>query len=163
MTISPEWLTAIATVGLALTAFVTIFRDEIRQLFRHPTFSVNFKPSLPDCQRVRQDAYATAPQGITILVDSAETHYVRARAKNVGEVGAENVEVSVVEVRRKDADGAFRPTQMGTPWNLLWAHIGSHVLPQLPVGAERHIDIGHVIDPQNGDRSRARTKPGAIH
>ena len=37
---------------------------------------------------------------------------------------------------------------MGTPWNLIWAHINSHVLPRLPVGSERHIDIGHVVDPE---------------
>src|SRR5580704_1083523 len=80
-----------------------IFRDEIRRLLRHPTLSVNSGRNLPDCQRVRQDAYAAAPQGVIILVDSAETHYVRARVKNVGEVGAESVEVSVPPTAHRGA------------------------------------------------------------
>lgn len=160
MAISPEWLTTIATVGLALTAFFTIFRDEIRHYFRHPKFSVNFKPGLPDCQRVRLDVHATTPQGGVIKVHSAETHYVRARVHNVGEVGAENVEVSVVEVRRRGADGNDQAMPMGTPWNLTWAHIGSHVLPQLPVGSERHIDIGHLVDPESRGPIPSENKPG---
>jgi hypothetical protein len=160
MTISPDWLTASATIGLAFVAFFTIFRDEIRHYIRHPRFSINFTPGPPDCQRVRQDMYATTPQGVTVKVDSAETHYIRARV-HVGEVGAENVEVFVVEVRRKDADGAFRRMPIGTPWNLIWAHIGSHVLAQLPVGAERHIDIGHVIDPVKRVSFPGEDKPGS--
>jgi hypothetical protein len=82
-------------------------------------------------------------------MDRADVHYLRARVKNVGNLGAEDVEVSVLEVRRRgDADGTPRPVPMSTPWNLIWAHQnGGHVLRHLPVGAERHIDLGHVIDP----------------
>jgi hypothetical protein len=156
MTISPEWLTAIATVGLAATAFFTIFRDEIRQFFRRPKFAVNFEPGLPDCQCVRLDSYLGPYKR-----HSAETHCVRARVKNVGEVGAANVEVSVVEVRRKGADGNFRSMPMGTPWNLVWAHIGSHVVSRLPVESERHIDIGHVIDPKARKPVPGEDKPGS--
>jgi hypothetical protein len=50
---------------------------------------------------------------------------------------------------------------MGTPWNLVWAHIGSHVLPQLPVESKRHIDIGHVIDPGQRQHFPGEDKPGS--
>jgi len=133
-----DWLTAVGTLGLALVAFATIFRDRLRELRWHPEWKVNFQSGRPDCNRILQ----ISPS------DSIETHYVRARIQNVGQAGAEDVEVSVVEVRKREADHVFRPIPMGTPWNLIWAHINSHVLPRLPVGSERHIDIGHVVDPE---------------
>ena len=105
-------------------------------------------PGRPDCNRIRQDRFARTPAGVDVKIDSAETHYVRARIHNVGEAGAEDVEVSIVQVRRRDADHVFRPIPLGTPWNLLWAHLNSHVLPRLPVGSQRQIDIGHVMDPK---------------
>jgi hypothetical protein len=82
-----------------------------------------------------------------VVIDSVETHFVRARVQNIGKAGAEDVEVSVLAVRQKVAGDAFFPIPMGTPWNLVWAHIGSHVLPKLPVSSQRHFDLGHVVDP----------------
>lgn len=93
-----------------------------------------------------------------VRTQSAETHYIRARIQNIGRVGAENVEVSVIGVKRKGADGAYHVIPMATPWNLTWAHIGSQVLPRLPVGSQRHIDLGHVVDP-----ARRALIPGEDH
>jgi len=155
--ISPEWLTAIATIVLALVAFFTIFRDVLLQLIRKPKFLINFNSGQPDCHRVLLQQFG--PQGQ--VLHAAETHYVRARVHNNGETGAHDVEVSVVEVRKKDAAGNFQRVPMGTPWNLVWAHIGSHVLPHLPVGSERHIDLGHVVDPQGRPGFAGEDKPGS--
>lgn len=150
MTISPEWLTAVGTLGLATVAFVTIFRDEIRGWVRHPEWEVEFEPSLPDCNRVRIDLQRFIPLGLGVnprlLTTSAEAHWIRARVRNVGKAGAEDVEVSVTQVRRKNADGVFRPVPLSTPCPLGWKDM-SNVLPRLPLGAGRHIDIGHVVDP----------------
>ncbi|MGB8802706.1 MAG: hypothetical protein WCC97_18660 [Candidatus Acidiferrales bacterium] len=147
-TMSPEWLTAIGTLGLAIVAFVTIFRDQIREWVRHPEFEVEFEPGWPDCNRIRLDFQRTVHVGATIqnFVASAETHWIRARVKNIGKMGAEDVEVSVTQVRRRGADRVFRSVPMNTPWNLAWKDMSS-VLPRLPVGGVRHIDIGHVVDP----------------
>ena len=57
------------------------------------------------------------------------------------------MEVSVLAVRRA-AIGGFDTIPMGTPWNLVWAHSkNDHVLPRLPVSSQRHIDLGHIVDP----------------
>jgi hypothetical protein len=162
MTISPEWLTALGTLGLALVAFVTIFRDQIREWIRHPEWQVNFQPRWPDCNRIRLDFQRTVQtaQGVQLQVGSAKTHYIRVRAKNCGKVGAQDVEVSVVEVRRKGADQVFQPMAMSTPWNLTWKDI-STVLSRLPVGSERHVDIGHVVDPHMRNQILGEDRQGS--
>jgi hypothetical protein len=110
------------------------------------------------------DSYALTPQGTSVKVHSAETHYVRARIKNIGNLGAEDVEVSVLAVRRKNATGQFDLVPMGTPWNLVWAHGQTqaipHVLPRLPVSSERHIDIGHVVEPAMRSSIPGEDRPG---
>jgi hypothetical protein len=150
MAMSPEWLTAIGTLGLAVVAFVTIFRDVIREWIRHPEWSVEFNPGLPDCNRIRMDFQRVVPGGLNpqFFATSAEAHWIHVRIKNVGKAGAEDVEVSVIQVRQKGADGAFRSVPMTTPWNLAWKDISSGVLSRLPIGSERQVDIGHVVDPK---------------
>lgn len=140
----PVWLTAVATGVLALTTAAAVLRDQIRYWLRHPDFAVQFQPGHPDCHRVPLTWRA---RGVTETFGAADTHYIRCRIHNTGKIAAENVEVAVVDVRRKDAAGNFESHRMATPWNLVWSHHGSHVLPQLPVGAERHITLGHVVDP----------------
>jgi len=135
--VSADWFTAIATLLLAVAAFFTIIRDELRRWIRHPSFGIVFSPRSPDCHEIsaefltRQVVEDLQGERVLELTDQADVHYVRARVKNVGDLGAEDVEVSVLEVRRRgDADGAPRPIPMGTPWNLIWAHQnGGHVLP----------------------------------
>jgi hypothetical protein len=145
VTFTPDWLTAFATILLAITAFAAIFKDVIRDWFTRPKFSVIFEAGHPDCHVVRLDWRTTSSSGS--FSGSAPTHYVRCRVHNTGNAGAKDVEVAVIEVRQKDAAGNFRRRPMGTPWNLVWAHYNTHFLPQLPPGAERHIAIGHVVDP----------------
>jgi hypothetical protein len=85
--------TAIGTVGLALIAFYTIIKDGLRELYWRPEWGVNFRSGRPDCNRIAR----TPPVGVVGRhLGGAETHYVRARIHNVGRVGAEDVEVSVV-------------------------------------------------------------------
>jgi len=138
----PQWLTAIATVLLAVIAVVSIFRGEIRAWLRHPDFEPRFLASQPDCHRVPLRWRLESSSGEALV------HYVRCRVRNTGKVAAKDVEVTVTEVRRKDAAGTFRIQRLATPWNLLWSHYNSHVLPQLPPETERHITVGHVVDPQ---------------
>jgi len=155
--LKPDWFTAIATIALAVAAFFTVIRDEVRNWIRRPEFGVNFVPRIPDCHRTPTDVmFQILDDGAEVrhirqVTRRADTHYIRARILNTGDLGAEDVEVSVLEVRRRgDADNTFRPLPLGTPWNLTWAHQqGSHVLRRLPVRAERHIDFGHVIDPNH--------------
>ena len=146
---SAEWISALGTLGLALVAFVTIFRDQIREWVKHPEWQIEFAPHSPDCNRIRLD-FQLPDHPLTGIQfrGSAETHWIRVRIKNVGKAGAEDVEVSVTEVRHKGADRVFQPMPMSTPWNLSWKDMSNWVLPRLPVGSERHIDIGHVVDPK---------------
>jgi hypothetical protein len=163
--ISPEWVTAAGTIGLALVAFAAIFTDQIREWIRHPEWKVSFQPTHPDCNRIRLDVRGPVQTAVGIQIQtfvSAETHYIRVRVRNDGKLGAQDVEVSVLEVRHKgNADRVFKPMAMNTPWGLIWAHFASHVLPRLPVGSERHIDIGHVVDPQKRSEIDGEDRPGS--
>ena len=137
--------------------------DETRLTRTPPEFDVKFQPGQPDCHRVRLDAHVEDRSlGVAIMrVVSAETHFVRARIQNTGKVGAEDVEVSVVAVRHRTVGGVFELMPMGTPWNLTWAHIRSHVLPRLPVDSQRHIDLGHVVDPAKRALMPGEDRPGS--
>jgi len=136
-------LTAISTIILAIAAIIAILRDEIRSLFRHPEFSANFTSSQPDCHLVPFTWRTESSGGTT------EAHYIRCRIENNGKIAARDVEVVAVEIKRKDASNVFRTQRMATPWNLVWAHHKTHVLSQLPRDAERHITLGHVINPRD--------------
>jgi hypothetical protein len=97
VTLSPEWVTAIGTLGLAFVAFVTIFRDQIiREWVRHPEWQVQLEPRLPGCNRIRLDFQPPVhtATSIQLQMGSAETHWIRVRVKNVGKTGADDVEVS---------------------------------------------------------------------
>jgi hypothetical protein len=152
---------------LAIVAFAGIFTDQIRDWIRYPEWNVNFQPSHPDCNRIRTDIRSTVQTGTGIEIQtiaSAETHYVRVRIQNAGKVGAQDVEVSVLQVRHKGtADGVFKPMAMITPWSLTWAHFPSHVLARLPVDGERHIDIGHVLDPEKRSAFSDEDRPESDH
>ncbi len=50
---------------------------------------------------------------------------------------------------------------MSTPWNFTWKDIQSDFLPRLPVGSERHFDIGHVVDPKRRSQIQGEDKPGS--
>jgi hypothetical protein len=139
--LTPEWLTAISTIVLALVAVISIFRDEIRKWLFQPKFDLLFQLGQPDCHLVPLDWWTDVSRG------RAPTHYIRCRVKNVGKLAAQDIEVAVVEVRKKDATGNFCRLSMATPWNLMWAHFNTHVLRQLPRDAERHITLGHIIEP----------------
>jgi hypothetical protein len=96
------------------------------------------------------------------VVLSAEAHYVRARLENIGKAGAEDLEVLVHDVRRKgSADQRFQSIQMSTPCNLTWKDFQSHVLPRLPLKCQRHIDIGHVVDPRRRSQFPGEDRTGS--
>lgn len=132
---SPEWVTAFSSITLVLVAVLLILRDEIRKWILQPTFEVRFQRENPDCHRVPLGSYPV--------------HYIRCRIYNSGRVAAQNVEVAVVGVRKKDANGTFQNYPMATPWPLLWSHHNNHVLSQIPRLAERHITLGHVMEPKD--------------
>jgi hypothetical protein len=139
--------------------------DETRLARTPPEFDVLFQPSQPDCHRVATSFQRVSPfartsvhLGETVVVDSADVYYVRARVQNIGEAGAQDVVASVLAVRREE-DGVFRDMLMATPWNLLWAHNQGHVLPRLPVSSQQHIDLGHVVDPAKRKLMSAEDRP----
>src|SRR5438094_371527 len=122
--LSPDWVTAIGTLGLALVAFVTIFRDEIREWIRHPEWQVD-RDVLSACSRIRlnfQTVVETPAGGqFELQRGNAETHWIRVRIRNVGQAGAKDVEAFVTQVRyRGEANRLFERVRMDTPWSLTW-------------------------------------------
>lgn len=137
-----QTLTSIATITIACAAVISILREELLLWFRHPEFLINFINGQPDCHRVPLNwCYLNS-------LGTAQTHYIRCRVKNNGKIAAKDVEVAIIEVKRKDATGRFQTQKMALPLNLLWSHYKSHILPQLPLGAERHFTLGHIVDPE---------------
>src|SRR5215469_8640119 len=102
MCLTPEWLTAIGTLGLALVAFITIFRDEIREWIRHPEWQVD-RDVRSACSRIRLDfqTVVQTTESVQLQREGAEAHWIRVRIRNVGKAGAKDVEAFVTQVRQR--------------------------------------------------------------
>jgi hypothetical protein len=150
---------------MAIAACAAILTPQIQGWIRHPEYKVNFEPYPPDCNRIplAQRKPVQTQEGLELaFVFSAETHYVRVRVQNIGKAGAEDLEVSALEVRhRVGPDPHFQPMQMSTPWNLTWKDLQSNVLPRLPPGGQRHFDIGHVVDPKKRGQILGEDRAGS--
>jgi len=76
--------------------------------------------------------------------------YVRIRVTNDGGRPAENVEIMVTNVWRRDADGDWESLQTFLPLTLAWSHVRT---PNSPVPARlfRFCDLAHFQPGPNGE------------
>jgi hypothetical protein len=144
--ILPVWVTAYATIGLAITtlllALVAAFQDKIRSWLLRPALNVSFKMSPPDCIKTK-----IAVMSPSFGDKEADCYYFRLRVSNRGNHPATNVEVYASELHRRKDDGIWSKVDQFQPMNLKWANLGQPVLPIIHRGMEKLCDVGHIIDP----------------
>jgi hypothetical protein len=116
---TPEWLTAIGTVGAVVVALLlALWGQWVGQLLFHPVLNLDARVQRPDADKVRR--YRLDASGYPIA-DLGEYYYFRLAVTNKGRTAAENVQVflSKVELVR---DHGLETVSRFTPMNLIWAN-----------------------------------------
>ena len=142
-------VTAIATF---LAVIVALFRNELTKLWRKPKVDARVKLASPDCHKTRMIVWGSDG----IVADKIHTYYLRLWIENTGNVRAEDVQVFIKKVARKQADDRFQDDGEFLPMNLKWSHAPPGASPviftNLNPGLGRHVDLGYIVDPAKSER-----------
>lgn len=125
-----------------LLAVVAIWGEAIRKRLMPPRLKLEVKTSLPDCVPIP----ASFQPNSTSKCISFTDHFLRVRVTNRGSE-AKHVEVYAHALKRQAGQGQYRVVEDFLPMNLQWAHTGQTILPAIPEGVTRFLDIAHIIEP----------------
>lgn len=142
-----EIATIAIAVGTFLAVIVALFREEITSTWRRPKVEVRIGLSAPDCHLTRLIKIDTS-SGKALV--KAPCFYLRLWIENAGNVRAEEVQVFIGKLERKQADDEFREDHDFLPMNLRWSHAGLGkplIFTSMNPGMGRHCDFGHIVDP----------------
>lgn len=138
------WLKALGPVISAIIALcIAIFHTQLRQLFWKPSLKIFIDKDDPaDCQKT------TIKNKVTN--QTADCFYFRLRIINEGNATAQNVEITIQEIFRKNlANNEFEKWRAFLPLNLTWSHVGNVFYPRIsPSKNYKHCDLAHITDPQ---------------
>jgi hypothetical protein len=137
---TPEWLTAIGTVGsVAVALLLALWGEEIRRLVVRPKLSLRARVQRPDSEKT---------QRMTIDGQYAgAAYFFRLAVRNRGNIAAQNVQVFLARVDRVTGNKVEKLDQF-TPMNLLWAYRGNATLPTLlPDMPPVYCDLAHIDQP----------------
>lgn len=157
----PAWLAVGATL---LAVFVALFKEELVHLWRSPDLHARLNLEPPDCHQTVLSVFNTitgAEHG------QALCYYLRFWVENRGRSEARQVQAVASALRKKHADGSFKPDSRFLPMNLRWSITqspsGGPLLraPGISPGMGRHCDLGHITDPEH--RKKMRTTPNDPH
>jgi hypothetical protein len=142
--LTPPVATPLAIAGAAIvTGLIALLKDPIAVAINSPKLKIRFFPyDKRDCHATRFSNSATGE-----IV--ANTHYFRVRIENIGWRTAEDVEVTLEEVKRF-SEGDFIVDTDFMPLRLYWSHWRQNrsEIP-IPAGAYRHCDLAFVLDPES--------------
>lgn len=141
---------SLISAGVAIvTGIIALVKDTIMDTITRPRLALRFFP------HDKRDCHATAFRERNTGTLLAKTHYFRFRVENVGWRTAEDVEVTLEQVKRFENQRFLLDTDF-MPLRLFWSHWReTRYEISIPPGAYRHCDFGFVIDPA----ARAGTLP----
>jgi hypothetical protein len=142
---TPDWLTAIGTVGAcAIALFLALFAKRIERWMDHPALSLNATVRRPDAEKTSR--WFSLVSGATL--DAGEAWFFRLTITNNGTAPAREVQVFLKTVERV-SDGTVSLVDRFSPMNLKWTHTGKPtrdvLLTEIPV----FCDFIHVSDPKH--------------
>jgi hypothetical protein len=137
----PVWIQAISSIILAIIAFIAIFQDRIRNLITKPKLDIKVDTTSPDCVKTPLKYKKGVKQ-----FDS-EGYYIRIRILNTGNYQANNVEVFMSELQKKQADGSYKKLDTFLPMNLTWTNINNIYFPAISPEMYKHCDLCHIFNP----------------
>lgn len=140
--LNPALVVPLITSGVAIvTGILALVKDPVLNAINSPRLKISFYP------RDKRDCHATFFADKKTGLSIAKTHYFRLRIENLGQKAAEDVEVTVEEVRKFNGNDYEIDTDF-MPLRLFWSHWrNSRYEISIPSGAYRHCDLGFIIDP----------------
>jgi hypothetical protein len=137
---TPEWLTAIGTVGtVAVALILAVWGEEIKTLFVRPKLSLKVHVGRPYSEK-------TVWTGSRVA-NPPSVYYFRLAIRNRGNAAAHDVQVFLARIERVTAEGVEDVSRFA-PMNLNWSYRRSATLPTLlPHMPHVFCDIAHVTDP----------------
>ena len=152
----PNPATAIGTVLAAVAAVVFgVGGHELRAVFFKPVLKVSIELKAPDSILIQTQV--TNPMTGQLL-GYLPTFYYRLRIVNTGNATAREIEVRVLDLRRRNPTGHFVTDPSFLPLNLTWSHVGGVVLPSIHSGLFHNCDLLHVVE-NNGLSQSAYPDP----
>jgi hypothetical protein len=154
-----DWLTDLAPstlaqwVGGAVTfaaVLVALLRDEVFRYLRRPKIIVRIKAEPPDC--LLSAGTTRDPNGKVIW--TGNTYWLRLWIENIGNRRAEQVQVFVAELNKRDANKKFIALTDFAPMNLRWSNARDWRNPEIFAPGishkmGKHCDLLSVSDPLN--------------
>jgi hypothetical protein len=134
---------SLIAAGVAIvTSILALLKDMIMEAINRPRLVVRFLPY------DKRDCHATDFRDKKTGAVIAKSHYFRLRIENVGWRTADDVEVTLEEVKRF-GNSRFSVDPDFMPLRLFWSHWReSRFELSIPPGAYRHCDFGFVVDPK---------------
>jgi hypothetical protein len=137
---TPEWLTAIGTVGSVIVALVlAIWSEEIKAAFIRPKLSLKLRVGRPDSEK-------TIWRGLNVA-NPGKVYFFRMAVRNRGRTAARAVQAFLSGIERVTTDGVKEVSEF-TPMNLKWSYRGTATLATLlPHMPPVYCDLAHVTEP----------------
>jgi len=109
-----QWVGAIATSSAVVVA---LFKDEVLRYFRRPKLRIRITPEPPDCLL---SPIEVSVNGMPVW--SGDSYWLRLWIENTGSFRAEQVQVFVSKVLKRDAKGELIQIADFAPMNLRWSN-----------------------------------------
>jgi hypothetical protein len=140
------WVGAVAT---SAAVFIALFKDEWLKYRRRPRLSVSIDPKPPDCLLIPSLVYGPN-RGVLWRGD---IYYLRLWVENGGRGRAEQVQVFLSKLYKKNANHEFAPVSTFVPMNLRWSNYADSRPEIFAAGISqkfgKHCDLCSISDPAN--------------
>jgi hypothetical protein len=136
-----QWVGGIAT---SLAVAVALFKDAVIRHFRKPELRLRVDSAPPDCVF----SLMTDREG----KDLGWSYWIRLWVENTGSVRAEQVQVFVAKVYKRDVKGDMAPVADFVPMNLRWSNARDWKNPEIFAAGishkmGKHCDLCSIVDP----------------
>ena len=141
-----NWVVAIGTLVLAFTTvFVTIFKDTLRKLATKPKLEIEIDVAPPDCHKTYFNDVQTGEK-------TCDCYYFRFKIWNGGNDRAENVEILLTKLFKKETNGSYKEEKDFLPMNLFWSHYKTSFMGNICPDTFKYCDLGCII--KKGDLNK---------
>jgi hypothetical protein len=144
-----QWVGALATSAAVIVA---LFKDEYLRYFRRPKLAVRIVDKPPDCLL---SPIEVRNSNTGQMLWTGKCYWLRLWIQNDGAGRAEQVQVFVSKLYKRDANGNPAPVAGFIPMNLRWSNSRDPKNPEIfaagisrrPLG--KHCDLCSISDPAN--------------